>query len=144
MPALAFAEMTLRAPGVEPPIMAFAVPPLRNTPQAPFPRAIDPLASVPMRLPWSTNSDALPCAWIPVPRLAEMTLPAPGASPPTTLLAELMVTPMPFPRGSAPVTSVPMKFPWILWPDPNSVSTPSWPLPEMRLRSAGAVPPMML
>ena len=52
--------------------------------------------------------------------LAEMTFRAPVTDPPMTLADPSTATPLsPLPSAAVPVTSVPMKFPWTVTPDPH-------------------------
>ncbi len=81
---------------------------------------------------------------MPEPPLAAITLRAPAVLPPiVTLSACARLIPVPFPRGSVPVTSVPIRLPWITAPSEISIEMAVAP-PENRLREAGEAPPMTL
>jgi hypothetical protein len=97
-------------------------------------------------LPWTKFFWAKrPVMLTPPRKLAEITLPAPGAAPPTRLPVtpanELpsMSTPRVLPIEIAPETSVPMKLPSTRL-SAAEMATPV-PLAEMRLRVPTAVPP---
>ena len=85
----------------------------------------------------------------PTAPLNAMTLPWPGAVPPTKTSGPCAITTpsLPLPRGSVPVTSVPMKFPCTKLSKtaesaPSPTTTPNTLFPEITLRSAGVAPPI--
>ena len=98
--------MTLPAPGSVPPT---TVSPISSRIPAPeLGTAVVPVASTPIRFPWIRLPVAVPLTWMPLPDTPEITLPAPGSTPPTRLSdAEVTITPLPD-RPTAPDASVPM------------------------------------
>ena len=105
-----------------------------------------PAALVPILFP-CTTLPLVPGSRIstPLPPLPEITLPAPATAPPIVLFEPPAYTRMPWPalgRGAPPVSSVPMKLPWMRMLEALLSRMPS-PLPEMMLRSSGVVPPMV-
>ncbi len=140
--------MTLPAPADVPPMVLLAA--VTNTPWLLFPKLSVPVRSVPMKLPCTVFPVvAKDTPGSPAPVWPAMTLPAPGVVPPTVLLMALarISTPVsPLGKAAVPAALVPMKFPWMMFPvEPaTEISTPSEPLPEIRLRAAGVVPPMRL
>ena len=59
-----------------------------------LPKALEPVASVPMKFPWTKVPDVAPCVSMPFPRFPEITLPSPVVVPPIRLsIALLMKTP---------------------------------------------------
>ena len=117
------AEMTLPAPGSDPPIVLLPDPVDKKTPSWALPRGAAPEPVVPMRFPATTLNCAgaaeVPRIWTPCPRLAEMMLRSAGLVPPIVLAtAESMRTPLdPFPRGRLPDRSVPILFPAARFPE---------------------------
>jgi hypothetical protein len=79
-PSPVLPEITLPAPAIVPPIVLSVDPVLINTPIL-LGEAVDPLASVPIRLPWTTVV-VLPSIQTPV-WLPEMMFPSPALVPPT-------------------------------------------------------------
>src|SRR5438876_550710 len=75
--------------------------------------------------------------------LAEITLPAPAADPPTMFPVALSIRRpwLLFPIAEAPVTSVPTKLPCTVWPEPPEIRIPVFEFPETILRAAAEVPP---
>ena len=143
-PLWAFPEITLRASGVTPP-MRWPADSTR-TPLLPLPRRSTPVQSVPIQLP-ATVWPAPPERNTPFCALPEITLRAPGVAPPMILLAPpATFTPLnPLPSTFVPVTSRPRQFPATTFATEfESITTPLWPLPEMRLRASKLVPPMTL
>lgn len=80
--------------------------------------------------------------------LNAMTFPAPAAVPPIVLELENAgrMPNWPFPSAAVPVTSVPMKLPWMTLPSvpTSAIVIPSSVLPEMRFRAAAVVPPIVV
>ena len=99
--------MTLPSPGFGPPTMLFEALPVMPTPSHRLPSGACPVASVPMRLPWTTLSE-VPASEIPTPAypdvalLPEMTFPAPAAGPPIVLPVEPPQIPTPSRRLPTP------------------------------------------
>ena len=81
-----------------------------------------------------------------------MRFPAPAAVPPMVALgpvsdaSRIMPSPIsPISRAFVPVASVPMKLPWMTMPDELPLlRIPLAMLPEIRFRSPGFSPPMVL
>src|SRR5262249_28192947 len=130
---------------VRPPITQLETPLLRfTTAFGLLPRATVPLTSVPMQLPCTVWLDP-PNRPTPPPLLAEMILRPATVVPATRLFEPLIKTPRSLcTRANVPVTSVPMRLPCTMFPEPSAMSTPSPILPEIRLRAAGVVPPTVL
>src|SRR5262245_60871444 len=92
--------------------------------------------------------------WIATPAalLNAITLPSPALDPPIELASEAPERPsvmsIPGPvlgTVSVPVTSVPMKLPWTTFmEDAFEMPTPKAEFPEMRLRAAAVLPPIVL
>ena len=149
--------MTLRAAGEEPPITVSDEPPPACTPYRALPSAAVPDASTPTKLP-ETSTLALPAkppvTSIPVPLLPETRLQAPIHGPPGLVPVDPPITesseplnkemPVPLPRSSVPVMSVPMKFPATTVEGAPSRDTAIPTFPEMRLPAPGAAPPIVL
>ena len=112
----------------------------------PFPpgRPTVPVMFVPMKLPCTVLFEAVPKAiWRPLP---EMTLRASTVVPPMRAFVDPAPTATPtcpFAKARVPVTSVPIKLPCTVLPEPPPRPTPSPIFPEIRLRAAGVVPPMV-
>src|SRR5215210_7050018 len=129
-PASPLPEMTLRAASEVPPTVLLDARTM-FTPSRSLPKALVPLAVVPMRLPWTVLSTELSEMRTPDVWLAEMTLRALRVVPPTVLLrASKRLTPsIPFPRPCVPPALVPIKLPSTLLlsavTGPRSVSRPS-------------------
>src|SRR5216683_5444136 len=83
---------------------------------------------------------------IPAPGFPEITFRAPGAVPPIVLpVADWMTMPwLKLDTAFVPVTSVPMRFPWMVLPLPEAREMFATRLAEMRLPAPSAVPPMLL
>src|SRR5438874_5314290 len=132
-PAVPFPEIRLPGgvPGVavRPPMTLLEVP-LVFTPTFGLDRTTVPVTSVPIKLPWTVLSSPLNRS---TPRpFADITLRASTVVPPTRQFEALIKTPRSvFPRGSVPVTSVPMKLPCTVFPVPPN-ETPSPMFPEIR------------
>ena len=126
---------------VSPPMTLLEVP-LVFTPTFGLDRTTVPVTSVPIKLPCTVLLDPLNRS---TPRLfADITLRASTVVPPTRQFEAFIKTPRSvFPRGSVPVTSVPMKLPCTVFPVPPN-ETPSPMFPEIRLRASGVVPPTVL
>src|SRR6266511_4014125 len=146
-PYWGFAEMTLRAPEVVPPMVFPMAPSLTISPTM-LPSAPVPAASVPMKL----AETVLPV--VPTPdRYRPMSLPE------IRLRAAVVAPPMVFPVGptsmptpvllgmaAVPAAFVPIRFPAMTLPfvpDPER-EIPVPMLPEMTLRAAVVVPPTVL
>src|SRR5262249_30072993 len=119
--------MVLAAPAAVPPtVLREALS--RDTPALRLASASVPVASVPMKLPWTALSVAEQREMeIPYRVLPETTFRAAGVVPPT-VLREALSRDTPAPRlasASVPVASVPMKLPWTVL----SVAEP----PEMEI-----------
>jgi hypothetical protein len=142
--------MTFRAAAVVPPIVLFADPKFIKTPSETFATATVPVTSVPMKLPCTRLPERVPPMEIPGPLLPEMRLRAPGAVPPIVWLEEFpdcpsVTTPVPFPMARVPAALVPMKLPCTRLPVvPALMEMPVLSLPEMTLRAAEVVPPIIL
>ena len=85
----------------------------------------------------------------PALKFAEMTLPSPAAVPPIVLpevKGPIISIPLRFGIPTVPALSVPIKFPWIrrllIALVPVAAKIPLFVFPEIRLRSAGADPPI--
>src|SRR5262249_4195213 len=144
IPAPPLPEMTFRAPDAVPPMVLLAAKTV--IPFCTLPRTAAPPPVVPMRLP--KPLPPRPNGRTPLPRLRETRFPAPASVPPMVVLFAETSTPLEeFFRARAPVTSVPMRLPWItllsvLLPPVSKI--PSTSLPEMRVPAPDAVPPMVL
>jgi hypothetical protein len=114
-------------------------------PSSAFPSDVPPVAVVPIRLP-ATMLSVDSMITTPLRPLAEITFPSSAPLPPTVLTdPRTMRTPRtPLPRGSAPVTPVPIRFPRMTFAVELSMSTPSNMFPEITLPSPGPDPPIRL
>ncbi len=83
---------------------------------------------------------------MPLTALPEITFRAPAASPPTTLSAPKIATPLaPLPTSASPAASVPIRLPRTALKLAAVASTrPSPPLPEITLPAPAVVPPIVL
>ena len=102
----------------------------------PLPSAFVPDALRPTRFPWMTPP---PETMMPALVFEEMTLFRIATSTPN----ELRCTPLRLGSASSPDTSTPIRFPRTWVPGTGASSSRSW-LPEIRLRSASAAPPIVL
>ena len=96
-----------------------------------------------MMVPLTALSSSMPS--LTAPLLPDRTLPAPGW--PIRLLSLPAPTAMPspsLPKAALPVTVVPMRLPMMVLASLLSTMTPPPVLPEMRLRAATVVPPMVV
>ena len=119
-----------------------------ETPARALPSRALPEASVPILLPWTTVSSPATIS-MPLPALAAMTLPEPGAVPPTTLSGPYTPIPdPPLPSAPVPAASVPTKFPATTFsiasesPSTLPIEIPRFSFPDTRLRSAAVWPPI--
>src|SRR5436190_3614635 len=132
------------------PMAAPLAPAATRTPSASLGMATVPCASVPMRLPLTWAAAApVPVISTPCPALPEITFRPAVVPSPTVLLAALknspsMSTPSP-PLGTAalPPELVPMKLP-CTERSSEVLRTPPSRLPEMTLRAAATVPPIVV
>src|SRR5262249_6078866 len=115
-------EMRLQAAGVVPPTVLLR--PLTITPVMALPSRIEPVTSVPMKLP-STRLP-LPTSRIPW-LLPEITLRSAASVPPITALAAdpETVTPTLLATLVVPVASLPIQFPATVWPPVPSSTMPA-------------------
>src|SRR5215207_316208 len=97
--------MTLPSPAAAPP-MRLPSPPSTFTP-TPFPSALTPSASVPIRLPCTMLSSSPTSTASPSPEIRLSRTMLPGAS---------RTTPKATPRSAVPSASVPIRLPWISGP----------------------------
>jgi len=138
---------------VPPIILAFdediSIPSPYPEPSDPLPKADVPLALRPIMLPCTIFPPMVvdPNEMITTPskEFPEITLPDPEVVPPTKLLELRICIPLELPMLWLPVTSVPMKFPWMIFPAAlrPAIEIPML-LPDIIFRVAVVVPPIVL
>ena len=149
-PSKPFPEMKFPPPSSVVPMRFPEAPPEIVTPPSRLPTATVPVRSVPMKFR-ATTLPVVPASEIATPlwTLPEITFSAPGVGSPMKFAdaPPPIATPSaPFPRGSLPLMSVPMRLPSTMLPDVPacSIATPSTRLAEMTLRPALEVSPTTL